>query len=260
MQANLKVNREKTNKLELRKYPNAFCLMQFHSQIEIFAVTEGEMEMLIDGKRKTLKKGEFSVVMPYVAHEYKTPNSSETFCIIIPTFLCKEFLEQTKEKKLKSPFFSNPKLFKDIKYLFDLMNQENASELRKFGIVNLILGYILENGEFVENNQEINTELISNILLYINDNFKTNISPTSISEHFGYSLAYVSHLFKTSCGTTLKRYITILRLKNALSLMRNKENSITFCAFESGFTSMRTFYRSFQNEFDCSPKSYLEKM
>ncbi len=251
MQANLTVKREKTNKLELTKYEDPYCFMQFHSQIEIFAVTDGEMEMLIDGKRKTLSKGEFAVVLPHITHEYKTPHSSQAFCIIIPTFFCKEFLEQTHGQKLKSPFFSDLELFSKIKQLFDLINEENASELRKFGIINLILGYVLENGEFIDYNQEINAELISKILLYINDNFKTNISPTSVAEHFGYSLAYISHLFKISCGTTLKRYITLLRLKNALSLMRSKENNITFCAFESGFTSMRTFYRSFQNEFNC---------
>ena len=115
MQVDLNIKREKKNNLELNQYEDPYCFLQFHSQIEIFGVSEGEMEMLVDGKRKTVKTGEFSVVLPYFAHEYKTPASSKTFQIIIPPFLCEEFMGEIKGKKLKNPFFSDPKLFKSIK-------------------------------------------------------------------------------------------------------------------------------------------------
>ncbi len=199
-------------------------------------------------------------MLPYTLHEFKWSCSSPSFHIIIPTFLCKEFLAVIDGKKLEKPFFEDPVLFNEIKKLFDLLNEDNASEIRKLGIVNPILGYILESGKFIDRNDNIKIELVSKILLYINENFKNNISPSSIAEYFGYSLAYISHIFKTSSGITLKRYLTITKLNNVLSLIKSDKNNITYCALESGFTSTRTFYRSFKNEFGCSPKTYLKNI
>jgi AraC-like DNA-binding protein len=43
-------------------------------------------------------------------------------------------------------------------------------------------------------------------------------------------------------------------------LMREKRMSITDCAMESGFGSLRTFYRVFEEEFGCSPHEYLKQI
>lgn len=260
MQPKFNLFREKTNTLTYKNHKNDFCNFQFHSQIEIYVVTEGEMIMLVDGNRKTLKAGELSVALSYVGHDYRTPQSSRSFSIIIPTYLCEEFLESINGQKLKNPFFDEKELFDTIKMYYSILQDENASLIRKHGIVNVILGLIFEKGEFIDCNSPTNNKLISKILLYLNDNFKKDISPLSVAEYFGYSQCYISRYFKACIGINLVKYITILRLKNALILMHDHDHDVTYCALESGFSSMRTFYRSFKNEFACSPKVYLDKM
>ncbi len=260
MNPKLNINREKTNQLAFKSYKNDFCNFQFHSQIEIYAVKEGEMDMLVDGKRKMLKSGEFLVALSYIGHDYKTPESSRSFAIIIPTHLCEEFMEEIDGKKLKSPFFTDKELFDKLETCFNAIKDENTSIIKKHGLVNVIMGLILENGEFVDCSVSSSNELISEMLVYMNENYKNGISPSDVSQHFGYSQSYISRLFKSCFGITMVRYITILRLHNVLNLMSEFRNSISFCALESGFDSIRTFYRSFQNEFGCSPKDYLEKM
>lgn len=52
----------------------------------------------------------------------------------------------------------------------------------------------------------------------------------------------------------------MVRLKNALMLMHEGKHTLTYCALESGFNSVRTFYRAFSEEFDCTPKEYEIKM
>jgi AraC-like DNA-binding protein len=42
--------------------------------------------------------------------------------------------------------------------------------------------------------------------------------------------------------------------------MNEQKHSITHCAMESGFNSMRTFYRAFREEFGCSPGDYLDSL
>ncbi len=260
MQPKFNMTREKTNQLSFKSYKNDSCIFQFHSQIEIYVVTQGEMEMLVDGQRKTLKEGEFSVALSYVGHDYKTPKSSNSFSIIIPPHLCEEFIEITNGKKLKTPFFNDKELFENILHCYNNIKKENINLVKQHALVNLILGLILEKGEFIEANPLSNNDLTNKILIFLNENYKTNISPISVAEHFGYSQGYISRYFKSCFGITLVRYISMLRLKNALYLINEYHHDISYCALESGFSSIRTFYRSFQNEFGCSPKMYIDKI
>lgn len=256
----LNIAREKTNQLTFKTYKNDFCNFQFHSQIEIYAVKEGEMNMLVDGKQKTLKSGELLVALSYSGHDYRTPQYSRSFAIIIPTNLCEEFMQEIDGKKLKSPFFDDKELFDKIETCYNAIKDENTSIIKKHGLVNVVLGLILENGEFVDCNASESNKLISKILVYVNENYKSDISPNDVSQHFGYSQSYISRAFKLCVGITLIRYITILRLHNAVALMNESGNNISFCALESGFDSIRTFYRAFRNEFGCSPRDYLKRM
>ena len=42
-------------------------------------------------------------------------------------------------------------------------------------------------------------------------------------------------------------------------LLKDEKNTHTFCALESGFNSVRTFYRAFKKEFGCAPQEYVSK-
>ena len=216
--------------------------------------------MLVDGKRKNLKAGEFSVALSYVGHDYKTPDYSRSFSIIIPPHLSEEFLNEIQGKKLENPFFDNKELFEKIKECFIAIKDKSASNIKRHGLVNVILGLIYENGNFIEADKPSNNDLITKILFYLNENYKTDISPVSVAEDFGYSQSYISRYFKSCCGVNLVKYITMLRLKNAITLLKETKHDITYCALESGFPSIRTFYRCFQNEFGCSPKVYMDKI
>ena len=83
------------------------------------------------------------------------------------------------------------------------------------------------------------------------------MSQNSMKLPFGYSKSYLSRFFKKHFGICLNRYINILKLRHYLLLMQEKKHTNTYCAFESGFDSMGTFYRVFKQEFNCSPGEYF---
>lgn len=259
MQLRFNVSREKQNKIAVTNYTNDHCLLQFHSQVEIYLVDEGEMEMLVNGKSKVLKAGEFSVALSYEAHSYKTPKTSKSSLLQVPANLCEEYINLIKGKRLVSPFFSDPKMYAQIKANHEALMEEGISHLRQLGYIYVILGMILEHGEFEEADKPINLDLATKILFYINENYKNDISVGSIAAHFGYNQSYVSRYFKTCCSIPLVEYLTAVRLKNAILLMHENKHDITYCAMESGFSSMRTFYRAFQKEFHCTPREYKLK-
>ena len=67
-------------------------------------------------------------------------------------------------------------------------------------------------------------------------------------------------MFRSAFGIGIGRYISTVRLKNALLLLEDKCSSVTEIALECGFGSIRTFYRAFEREFGCSPSEYIKGM
>ncbi len=258
MQPLFNMKREKSNQLISYNYTNDWCTLQFHSQIEICIIHEGEMEMFVDGKHKTLKKGDISVALSFVPHAYKTPVHSRSSIIFIPANFCEEFSEITEGKRLVTPFISEPDTYKKMEHFYSLLQEDGINEIKRRGIICMILGTVLDVITLENLVNPTDTELVSKILFYINENYKNEISVSQIAKHFGYSQSHISRYFKLCCGINPVRYIGLMRLRHAVMLMHEGHRSITDCIFESGFSSNTTFYRTFKNEFGCSPKEYIK--
>lgn len=260
MQQKFNMVREKQSGLLLHSYEDDYCFLQFHTPIEIYMVDEGEMEMLVNGNQKVLRAGEISVALSYDAHSYKTPDHSRSSAIFIPPHLCEEFMNYTEDKRLSSPFISDEKVFAQVKGCFRQLQREDCNQIMQIGYIYMVLGAILDAVSFQPADKPANFDLASEILFYVGKSFQGNITPASIANHFGYNPSYISRYFRSVCGITLVQYLTAVRLKNAVMLMHEKKHDISYCALESGFSSMRTFYRSFYNAFSCTPKAYMRSM
>lgn len=252
------INREKHNKLFYMEYKNDWGTFQFHSPIELYFIDDGEMEITVNHNRKILSAGQMSVALSYDAHAYKTPEYSRSSLFIIPTYMCKDFLEVLKDKQVTDPFILDRNTVAKIKEYVLETQKENINPITLSGFIHVILGTVMDNISFEAVHKPIDTDLASNLLFYINENYKEDISLKTVAQHFGFAASYISRYFKESFGIGFNKYINILRLKNALLLMKENKSSITYCAMESGFNSLRTFYRVFNEEFGCSPKEYIK--
>lgn len=260
MQQKLNTLRERQSGLQMRNYENDYCLLQFHSAIEIYMVDAGQMQMWVNGNYRLLQAGEIAVSLSYDAHAYKTPHTSRSSAVFVPPQLCEDFMHLTKDKRLQSPFISDTHAYEKIKNYCDALKQTEGNPIKRLGYLNLILGVLLDSLVFEEKRTPVNFELASKILFYVQEEFREDISPATIAHHFGYHPSYIARYFKASCGLPLVQYLAAVRLRNAVMLMHERKYSITYCAMESGFNSMRTFYRAFREEFSCSPKEYLQSL
>ncbi len=259
MQAEFGAKREHNNTLYYNSCKNDSGVFHFHSQIELYFIDEGEMEVLINDRRRVLKAGEMSVALSFVPHGYATPHASRSSYVVIPTHMCNEFVTATKDKIVENPFICDKETVARIRGCYDLMKREGINDVEKRGYIYVMLGIIMDYLSFESSYSTNAPELSSKILLYISENYKTGITPGDVAEHFGYSRSHISRYFRSCFNITLVKYITIIRLKNAMLLLREGKHNTTYCALESGFSSMRTFYRAFYDEFGCSPKEYLNR-
>lgn len=259
MKAEFLLQREKIRKLEVTEISNQTYRLHFHSHIEICLVTDGELEVWINDQRKILKKGEISVAWSYDAHAYYAPENARSISAIIPPHLFEEFLPLLKNRHASYPFLSDPVLFEE---LYDLMKKLSAckEELTCKGYVYVILGTLIKNMNFEESPVHSDRRLSSKVLMYMNEHFHEKINLSDVAHALGYSPNHMSLMFKNTMRLTFNQYLALLRLRETVILMREGEKSITDCAFESGFQSLRSFYRAFQSEYGCTPKEFLNEI
>jgi AraC-like DNA-binding protein len=260
MEPVFRIEREKQDFIFYKEYVNDKSILGFHSNLELYFIDDGEMDISINKYNRILKKGEMCVVSSYDSHCYSTPEYSKSSVLIIPSYLCQMFIDTIGHKHITSPFILDKKIVKEIKSYIRLLNNCSNNEIKKQGYIYIILGIVLDNIFLELTDDVMDIKLSSKLLTYINDNFKEDISLESIAHTFGYNKSYISRYFKSCFNIGFNRYLCSVRLNHTISLMRKKENSLIYCAMESGFNSMRTFYRAFYNEFKCTPKEYLERI
>lgn len=259
MQAKFGIERELDQKFRIIDYHNGNGDFHFHSQIEICIVTEGEIDALVNDHLKRLKRGELSVALSYDTHLYTPVVDARFSVLILPPEICRDFAASVSGKTISSPFITAGEAADRICACFREIRENEKDPLITKGNLYVILGVIARNVVFQDGAPNVGSDLISKILIYIHEHFREEISLSSIAAHFGYNASYISGLFKSSINLGILRYINFLRLKNAITLLNDRKYSTEFCVLESGFRSVRTFYRAFREEFGCSPKEYLER-
>ena len=260
MQPKFNIDRERHNQLFYKEYTNDKCVFQFHSHIELYFVEEGQMDFLVGGHHRTLSAGEMSVALSYESHAYKTPQYSKSSVFIIPVYLCEPFVLATRNKKAASPFITDASTVSRIKSCIEELKRNDINEITRMGYIHVILGIVMDCIFSEEPAPPHEVIIPSKMLLYINENFRGDITLETLAAKFGYHKSYVSRYFKQCFQVGFCEYLSAIRLKNALILMHEQKHSITHCAMESGFNSMRTFYRAFHDEFGCSPKDYMDRL
>lgn len=231
-------------------------LCNFHSQIELYFVDEGQIETLINHHRRLLAKDQMAIALSYDAHMFRSIGTSRSRILIIPPEYCKEFTQALQNKQVTYPFLCDEPVVRQLKQYVDAIQSDCSNDVKLRGYINVILGTILEHSFLEPSENPLDIALSSRLLAYLHAHFREEISLHTLSAVFGYSPSYISRYFKSCFGTGISQYLNILRLRNALLLMQGGQNTNTYCAFESGFSSLRTFYRVFQQEFGCSPRDY----
>lgn len=259
MYAHFDVEREKSREIVkevINDNIDGSCPFNFHSQIELYFVEEGEIKAFINDRQMLLKKGQMAIAMSYDAHLFCSKKESKSSILIIPPELCGKFLEATKGKQVSNPFICDVKTVKKIKSYVNAI-KGGCNHVKLQGYLYVILGIVLDHIFLTGTDTSFDTDFSSALLIYLNQNFREKITLETLSDKFGYSQSYVSRFFKKHFGIGVNRYVNILRLRHYLLLIQDKKYTNTYCALESGFDSMGTFYRVFKQELKCAPSAYI---
>lgn len=81
---------------------------------------------------------------------------------------------------------------------------------------------------------------------YIEKNYMNDITLKTVASQFNISYYYFSRIFSNTFNMTFKQYLDNIRINAAESLLQDKNIPITEIAYNCGFTSIRTFNRTYK--------------
>lgn len=217
----------------------------FHHKVELFILKKGNVDITCNGKVFKLNDGCIAFFNSYDVHSYDVQlYPADAFCLIIPPELAVRFLERSKGKILKNHVIEDVALCNEIYSLTQTYIENQTSEYVKFNCIELILSLLESRFEFSSvNNYDDTTTLVQKILIYINDNFKGDVSLKTISKKLGYSNAHISRAFGRYLKKSIPDYVNELRLKEVKRLTSESDTNVTELIFQAGFKSLQTYYR-----------------
>ncbi len=257
---------------ELRAYDNR--LLYFF---------DGAAELKIDDTTYTAERGSLYIWSPDHTYSLRAVgagfsalvvNFDYTMCarncsLAIPMIEAKKFDEDQRTEivsfsdavEFNSPIASDAmrSIEKDLIALdSEFINPQHNYVMMLSSMMTTILVKIYRN--LAQARSSISTSmLVTGVIDYIQKNYASDISNTSIGAQFNYHPNYINRSMLNSTGQSLHQYVISVRVLHALELIQTTDMSITEIAKAVGFKSIKHFSQSFKKIYGFSPTHFKSR-
>jgi len=237
-------------KVWLGRYKNLTNVLHWHFESEIIRIVKGSAKIKIGNSLFEAEKGDCFFCASEELHYIISTKEAEIDIAIFDEKLCPEITEKHR--------LLSPKLPKDIpvKESFSDIKKELTEkdqfyrEIINNKMENLIID-IFRKCEFENNDRK--TSLQKALITKINNEYSFITFEDAVS-YSGYSASHFSKIFKAFTGMTFSEYLNVIRIENAIILLR--ENlTMTSISQKCGFSTIRNFNRVFKKITGYSPLS-----
>lgn len=102
-------------------------------------------------------------------------------------------------------------------------------------------------------------KLVDDIIRYIEDNLKEELTLDKIANEVNYSKFYINRLFAQETGSTIYKYIQRKRMEVAASQLIQTEVPIVEIAYDACYQSQQAFTQAFAQIYETTPQVYRRK-
>lgn len=246
---------------------NKMCfLTHWHDRVELLRVKLGSFTLKLKNGDHIINEGELAVVMPREPHGGVIGPNGVLYDVVM--FEPSSFFNATSASaKYIEPIDRSTVLFDTVindsdiievtdNMINELKKPENAeTSLKIIGLIYELLGMLYSRHTDADASHYNVDERFANVLEYINEHFTESITTAQISAKFGYDEAYFCRRFAKATGLTAMRYIKILRLEAAESLLKDPAQirTVSEVATACGFSDVSYFTKCFRRHFGITP-------
>lgn len=240
----------------------------FHPELEFFFVIEGNAQVMIRDSVYILNKEDFILINSGIFHKILMAPDNLSGVIRYPCELVSEFIENqnclflcNSTLKKDTVYYEILSIIHELVYLQVYPSAKTAcytSSLLLRLLDYLLSHYLIDSptNTFTDTSDDLR---MNQILTYVNQNFRENISLSDIAERMFVATSTLSRLFKKQSGIYFADYLNQLRVHAAVSDLLYTEKSITHIALDNGFSNPSAFYRVFTNLYHCSPSDFRKE-
>lgn len=224
--------------------------MHTHHSFEFIMITEGSMTVSAGNDKYELTTGEGILIFPEQLHSLESTESEHTLVIfsadIVSAFYSKHSSEIPKCAKLKIPSY----------LMFEISKLDGQpSIIRLKGVLYSLCAFFDEKTEYVKKNT-LEKGLLQSIFAFVEKNFDKGCTLDDLSNTIGYNRSYLSRYFSEHTGMSFVSFVNQYRISRACHMLKSSGKTVLECAYDCGYTSLRSFNRNFKLYTDVSPKIY----
>ncbi|MCI5650070.1 MAG: AraC family transcriptional regulator [Fusicatenibacter sp.] len=99
-------------------------------------------------------------------------------------------------------------------------------------------------------------QILQDLISYVQYHSSENLKVSTVAAYFGYSEKYLSSLFRSEMGMTLKQFIQKTRMDSAMAELTDTNHPISQIAYNVGFQDAHNFSNAFRKVTGMTPGQY----
>ena len=251
----------------------------FHNECQLVYILSGAGTRIIGGTIERFESGDLTFVGPNVPHVWYSEFNAKSepavsVALYINPIILTEDLKPFVDTKLLEAFFvqsergisfSGKKKELITGYLQDMLNQKNIQVLSSFlQIISLLLDaedmIWLNRAPLLSTFTDKNQNRVSRLMKYIQQNFREDLTIEQAASVAGLQLHSFCRFFKNLTHHTFSDFLNEVRIAFACQLLQQTDLPITQVAFESGYSNVSYFNRSFRKIHRLTPREFRSQM
>ena len=251
-----------------------------HNFYELIFIDKGSLNISADNFKGTLYQHQLIIHRPNEAHSLSTEDIAAPIVVIIgfecasdvlfpfsstPISLCDEHVKRltsvlTEGFSLYEPPYDIPNTrYMKKREVFPFgADQMIRNELEAF-LITIVRDFLHEK-KMEESQKNTSAGNIRAIHQYITENYTTNITLDNLCFIFGTNKTTLCKLFRQEYGMTILNYVNSLKIKEAKSLLRKGQMSVTQVSEQLSYNSVHYFCRQVKKATGQSPTEYIHSI
>lgn len=233
-----------------------------HTHLEMVYMTRGRAAAVADGRKFVMEAGDAFLAMPNQIHYYAPEGETEFYLVIFSASMHPRVEQLLRGRGLSCAVVGRDRLPDGLVGQLARIEQlrQDRDEYRKLeaeGEMLCFLGRVLPCFSFGKE-AESGRDSVKSVLLYCIQHYTEHITLESMAAQLHLNKYHISHIFRQRMGMGFSEFINRMRLEHACDLLQ-KGQGITQTAYDSGFSSIRTFNRVFRDAMAMSPRDYARQ-
>ncbi len=254
--------------------PGGFHPLHWHDALELLYPLNGETDLYIEGDRYHLPKRHLIAVESRQVHSVYAHNNAAMFICIhiskkhmqiyfpgIELYQINCYPENISDEEFPK-YLEICKMMETLTRIY--ITDARAYQMEADGILLQVLARLIR--DFSTNTapglaatDALTRERIHQVITYVEENFRSPISLSDISDHVGLGKEYFCRFFKKNMGISFFSYLNEIRLAYAYQDLVNTDLSVMEIMEKNGITNQKLFNQTFKKLYGCTPSSVRKK-